>query len=373
MRRLLPAVLAVAVLVTGCGGSAKKKQATAPARNGDPSTTAAPQPVQPSDVYAQFGPADLSAAAREALPRVYVPNSESNTVDVIDPGTFKIVGHFATDRQPQHVTPSWDMRTLYADNDLGNTLTPIDPRTGKSGPPIPVTDPYNLYFTPDGKHAVVVAERMRRLDFRDPVTWKLERSLPMPCSGVDHADFSADGSTMFASCEFSGHLVRIDLAKMEVSGKLPVGGQPIDVKLGPDGTVLYVANQSRNGVSVIDVATFTEQRFIPTGMGAHGLYPSRDVGSLYVTNRKAGTVTVLDFRTGEQKANWVVNGSPDMGGVTADGKQLWLSGRYNREIYVLDTATGAVIHRIPVGKGPHGLCVWPQPGQYSLGHTGVTR
>jgi DNA-binding beta-propeller fold protein YncE len=62
-----------------------------------------------------------------------------------------------------------------------------------------------------------------------------------------------------------------------------------------------------------------------------------------------------------------------MGGVTADGTQLWLSGRYNGEIYVLSTADGHLLARIPVGNGPHGLCVWPQPGRYSLGHTGVTR
>jgi YVTN family beta-propeller protein len=82
---------------------------------------------------------------------------------------------------------------------------------------------------------------------------------------------------------------------------------------------------------------------------------------------------VLDFRTGDLKTTWRVGGSPDMGGVTADGKQLWLSGRYDATVYVIDTATGAVLHRIGVGKGPHGLCVWPQPGRYSLGHTGVLR
>jgi hypothetical protein len=62
-----------------------------------------------------------------------------------------------------------------------------------------------------------------------------------------------------------------------------------------------------------------------------------------------------------------------MGGVTADGSQLWLSGRYDREVYVISTSDGHLIARIPVAEGPHGLCVWPQPGRYSLGHTGITR
>ena len=66
-------------------------------------------------------------------------------------------------------------------------------------------------------------------------------------------------------------------------------------------------------------------------------------------------------------------GSPDMGGVSSDGKTLWLSGRYNREVYAFNTDTGQLRARIKVGKGPHGLCVYPQPGRYSLGHTGVFR
>jgi YVTN family beta-propeller protein len=62
-----------------------------------------------------------------------------------------------------------------------------------------------------------------------------------------------------------------------------------------------------------------------------------------------------------------------MGGVSADGRVLWLAGRYNAVVYAFNTRTGNVIAQIPVGNGPHGLCVFPQPGRYSLGHTGVFR
>ena len=62
-----------------------------------------------------------------------------------------------------------------------------------------------------------------------------------------------------------------------------------------------------------------------------------------------------------------------MGGVSSDGKVLWLSGRYAASVYAISTTNGRVIATIPVGNGPHGLCVWPQPGRYSIGHTGITR
>src|SRR5581483_11404617 len=132
------------------------------------------------NVYAADRPSDLSPAVRGAKPYVYVPNSDSNTVDVIDQRTFRVVRRFAVGALPQHVVPAWNLRTLYVTNDLGNSLTPIDPKTGKPGRPIPVADPYNMYFTPDGRYAIVVAERLHRLDFRNAHTFRLVHSLQVP-------------------------------------------------------------------------------------------------------------------------------------------------------------------------------------------------
>ena len=321
----------------------------------------------------------LNAVTRQAKPLVYVPNSQSNTVDVIDPATYRVVEHFSVGYLPQHVVPAWDLRTLYVTNDAGNSLTPIDPRTGKPGAPIPVDDPYNMYFTPDGRHAIVVAERLHRLDFRNPHTFALQRSLTVPCVGIDHMDFSADGSYLIASCEFSGQLVKVDLSSDTVAAvmTLPDGaaGMPQDVKLSADGRVFYVADNRASGVWIVNGDTMHVLGFIHTGAGAHGLYPSRDGKFLYVTNRLAGSISVISFATRKVVATWQIpgGGSPDMGGVTANGRVLWVSGRYNGVVYAISTRTGQLLAKIPVGQGPHGLCVWPQPGRYSLGHTGDMR
>jgi YVTN family beta-propeller protein len=314
---------------------------------------------------------------KDDRPLVYVPNSLSNTVDVIDPNTAQIVEHFAVGRLPQHVVPAWDLKTLYVTNDLGNSLTPIDPRTGQPGASIPVDDPYNMYFTPDGKYAIVVAERLERLDFRDPHTFALVKSVHVDCRGIDHLDFSADGRYLIASCEFSGRILKLDVATQSVIGTTTLNGgdaKPQDVKLDPTGRVFYVADMIRGGVYTVNGDTFTVTGFVHTGAGAHGLYVSRDSKVLYVTNRGAGSISLIDFATNQVVRTWYIpGGSPDMGGVSADGKVLWISGRYNGVVYAIDTETGALLHRIPVGSGPHGLCVYPQPGRYSLGHTGIFR
>jgi YVTN family beta-propeller protein len=336
-----------------------------------------PPLLDPHDVYAADRPNQLSPAVRGFRSLVYVPNSESNSVDVIDPSTYKVVDNFAVGRLPQHVVPSYDLKTLWVTNDIGNSLTPVDPATGRPGPTVPVEDPYNLYFTPDGRYAIVVAERLQRLDFRDAHTMALVRSVPVACKGVDHMDFSADGSYLIASCEFSGGIVKVDVASQSVVGHLTLraGGMPQDVKLAPDGSVFYVADQVAGGVYEVDGTSFANVGFLRTGSGAHGLYVSRDSRFLFVSNRGEGSVSVVDLSSRSVAATWRIpgGGSPDMGGVSTDGRVLWLSGRYSSVVYAFDTASGHLLATVPVGRGPHGLCVYPQPGRYSLGHTGVFR
>ncbi len=350
-----------------------------------------PPVVDAANLYSETRPDKLSPAVAQALPRVYVPNLKSNDVYVIDPATLKVVDRFRVGINPQHIVPSYDLKTLWVTNNAeGRTdgsLTPIDPATGKPGKSVAVDDPYNMYFTPDGRSALVVAEALKRLDFRDPQSMALQSSLPVPqCAGINHADFSIDGRFVIFTCEFEGSLAKIDLVGRKVLGylKLSRGGMPQDIRVSPDGKTFFVADMKADGVFVIDGDSFKEIGFIPTGVGTHGLYPSRDGTRLYIANRGSnqirgkphgkGSVSVVDFATRRIVATWPIpgGGSPDMGNVSVDGKVLWLSGRYDNVVYAIDTTSGEV-RSIRVGKEPHGLTVWPQPGRYSLGHTGNMR
>jgi DNA-binding beta-propeller fold protein YncE len=332
-----------------------------------------------TNVYSHTLTGMMAPVARRARPLVYAPDSQGNGVYVIDPHSYKVIRYIDTGAVVQHVVPAWDMRTLYATNDIGNSLTPIDPNTGqRAGPNIPVDDPYNMYFTPDGRHAIVVEEAHETLTFRDPHTFAVQKKLNVHCPGVDHMDFSADGTSLLASCEFSGQMVRVNLRTETVSGYVHVGGSPQDVKLSPDGRTFYVANRllpdrNASGVQTIDARTFRLRAFTRTALDTHGLYVSRDTRQLYVTNRAGGAITVIDFATGRIVKVWHIAGTPDMGNVSPDGATMWLSSRYTSSVLVISTRTGRLIKSIPAGTSPHGLCLWPQPGRYSTGHTGVMR
>jgi YVTN family beta-propeller protein len=387
-----------------------------------------PPVVDKNNLYSEIASDKMSAAVEGALERVYVPNRGENTVSVIDPNTLKVIDKFKVGINPQHVVPSWDLGTLWvANNAEGRTdgsLTPINPKTGKPGKSLPVDDPYNLYWSPDGKFAIVVAEAYKRLDFRDPKTMLMQFSIATPaCAGINHADFSIDGKFVFFTCEFNGSLTKIDMVNRKVIKTIKLNayfdrpdalaaiassnksgakakyiadpdspgaqicttpGMPQDVRSSPDGATLFVADMMVDGVHVVDGESFKQIGFIPTGKGAHGIYPSRDGKSFYVANRGSnkirgtpngpGSVSVVDFASRKVTKTWTIpgGGSPDMGNVSANGKYLWLSGRYDEVVYRFDTDTGAV-DKIKVGREPHGLTVWPQPGRYSLGHTGNLR
>jgi DNA-binding beta-propeller fold protein YncE len=379
--------LAVSLLaVAGCGGRPQPGPApspVAPAPSSTPAhghqrTSRVPPLLDRHNVYAADRPGRFAPQAQGVPARVYVPNSESNTVDVVSQRTGTVVRHFAVGGLPQHVVPAWDLKTLWVTNDTGNSLTPVDPRTGKPGPAVPVDDPYNMYFTPDGRRAIVVAERLKRLDFRRPHSMKLVHSLPVRmCAGVDHMDATASGRIGLFSCEFAGAVIAVDLRREKVLKTIPLraGAMPQDVKLSPDGRVFYVADMESGGVWLIGARHLRVIRFQPTGAGAHGLYPSRDARELYVSNRDAGSITRLSFATRRPIGTWRLpaGASPDMGGVSADGRRLWLTGRYDGVLYEITTRTGRLVRTIRVGSGPHGAAVWPQPGRYSLGHTGILR
>ena len=395
--RLTKPALAVAgllalALVAGCGGTSpsasRSPSPSAPVTQEAARTRAAPPfrhllpgmpPVEGGDVYAAAGNGDVKRSLRHDPAYIYVPNSYGAPITtVISQRTHKIVRILHTGTLSQHVTPSYDLRTLYVEASVANTLVAINPKTGRIEKRIPQTRPYNLYFTPDGKQAIVMAEEDNEILFDDPHTFQQHAVVKDPsCVGPNHADFSANGRYFIVTCEFSGSLIKVSTLQHKVTGRLqlPAGAKPQDVRLAPDGRDFYVADMGRNKLLRIGWKHFRINGHIDTPAMPHGIYPSRNGRFLYVSDRGAGEVSVVSLAKQKIVDDWTIpgGGSPDMGGISANGKVLWLSGRYDGYVYGWNTHTGKLIARIYVGGSPHGLLVWPQPGRYSLGHTGNMR
>ena len=387
---------AVLLMTAGCSGAAPARTTeVASTRTPSHPASASPSPAAPlaarfrhplpgmpavhgGDVYAAIAPGRLSPAVAGDPSYLYVPNSYGDPITtVIDQRTRKVVRVLHTGFLSQHVTPSYDLRTLYVEASEANRIVAINPATGRIEKRIHQERPYNLYFTPDGAHGIVMDEQNDTIAFTDPTTFRRASLVhDRSCQGPNHADFSANGRFFLVTCEFSGSLLRISTTTHHVTGrlKLPAGSKPQDVRLSPDGRWFYVADMDRDALlrlpwNRLEVVGSTMVMGMP-----HGIYPSRDGRFLYVSQRMAGQVAVVSTRTQQVVAHWSAPGShPDMGGLSADGRTLWLSGRYDGYVYGWNTRTGTLVAKIHVGGNPHGLLVWPQPGRYSLGHTGNLR
>jgi DNA-binding beta-propeller fold protein YncE len=404
-------VVAAAVLAACGGGSGSSSPSAQPGGSGPSSSTtgAAEQqrvtwpfrhpipgmpPVIGNDVYSQTRAGMLSPQVKNDPALLYVPDSSpyGHTVTVIDPRTRKIVRVIPTGYMSQHVVPSYDLSTLVTNSSLSNELVEINPRTGLRTRSISVPRPYNLYYTPDGKAAVVMVEQDDIIRFSDPKTFRALKDVTAPgCLGPNHADFSGNGRFFVVTCEFSGALVKVSTLGRKVLGVLKLDPRPTapgastsglmgmsmpqDIRLSPNGKIFYVADMGTNELRMISAKTFKQVGVIGMPSHPHGIYPSRNGKDFYISDRGAGEVSVLDIAENKIVDTWTIpgGGSPDMGGVSANGEMLWLSGRYNGVVYGFDTRTGKLVATIPVGGSPHGLAVWPQPGRYSLGHTGNMR
>jgi YVTN family beta-propeller protein len=356
----------------------------APSEAPSGSAEATPEPTSTAPpiggVYAGPASGQLDPRVADLPPRVYVPNETSNDVAVIDPATFEVVGRFNAGLAPEHISPDWDFSKLYVSNMNGASLTVIDPETNEPIDTKQVPFPYNLFFTPDGSKAIVVADYLgmdmvadNGLYFYDRQTWELLKFVQVPWPGVNHLDFTPDGRYLMVTCESAGAVVKIDTVEMEIVGTVEVGGSPLDIRLDPGGEVFYVANQGTHGVDIIDHEAMQAVGFIPAGNGAHAFAFSRDVSRLFLTNRLGNTIDVIDLATRTIVDSWPAGGSPDMATVSPDGSQLWVSNRFHGTVNVFDPETGEILATIETGGNPHGLTYWPQPGSISLGHNGNMR
>ncbi len=362
-------------LATGCGGAptarplVRRVPAAAP-----PHQSAAPvgKPSALAQPYFDTLSGRLAASVAGDPERVYVPAALAGEVDVIDPASFRVVAQLRVGSAPEQVTPDWDMRRLWVDNEASNTLSEIDPRTTRVVRTIALADPYDLYFTPDGREAIVVGPRAHELDVRDRRTWRLIAHIAIPGRGFGGLDFTASGRSLVIATD-DGRLMRVALGSLRVTGSARLGGDPDDVRLSPDGRYFFVSNEDLGGVSLVAASSMRVLGFIHTGAGARGMTFDRSTRSMFVANPVSGTISVIDVATRRLVRTWQVGGSPDALQLSPDGRQLWASGLSSGNVYVIDSSSGRLVHTIGVAAGAHGLSFFPNAGSHSLGGGGVYR
>jgi YVTN family beta-propeller protein len=297
----------------------------------------------------------IAAAASAGV--VVVLNSGDATISLIDQNTRRELRRFEVGKEPHHLMATPDGKTLIVANAAGNDLMFLDPKTGEIQRRVrDIPDPYQIGFSPDRKWFVVAGNRLNRIDVYavQGDELKLTRSVSAPKT-PSHIAFSADSQIAFVTIQDSNELVAVRLSDQSVLWNLKVGAMPAGVWMTPDDKHLLVGMTGADHVEVIDWRSRKLVKRIATGKGAHNFRPLGDRRHLFVSNRVDNTISVIDQITLERLYDIPVPGGPDCMEVTADGKFLWVTQRWIKQVSVVDLAQRKVVDKIAVGRSPHGI------------------
>ena len=292
-------------------------------------------------------------------PPIFVLNSKSASVSVIDPVTWKETQRFNTGKEPHHLYLTPDEKSLVIANALGDSLTFVDPKTAVVQRTLRgILDPYHLRFSPDMKWLVIVGNRLNHVDLyrwngTEPTLSKRISTSKTP----SHVWIDSKSTTAYVSMQESDELVAIDLASEAIKWRIKTGSLPADVFGTPDDKLLLVALTGGTGVEVYDVSAAAPKlvKTIPTGAAAHAFRSMGDKRHVLVSNRVANTISKIDFQK-LAVVNWfAAPGGPDCMDLSADGRYIYVASRWIKKLTVIDTTTRKVVRQVAVGKSPHGV------------------
>lgn len=292
-------------------------------------------------------------------PPIFVLNSKSASVSVVDPVTWKETQRFNTGKEPHHLYLTPDEKSLVIANALGDSLTFVDPKTAVVQRTLRgILDPYHLRFSPDMKWLVIVGNRLNHVDLyrwngTEPTLSKRISTSKTP----SHVWIDSKSTTAYVSMQESDELVAIDLASEAIKWRIKTGSLPADVFGTPDDKLLLVALTGGTGVEVYDVSASAPKliKTIPTGAAAHAFRSMGDKRHVLVSNRVANTISKIDFQK-LAVVNWfAAPGGPDCMDLSADGRYIYVASRWIKKLTVIDTTTRKVVRQVAVGKSPHGV------------------
>jgi YVTN family beta-propeller protein len=307
----------------------------------------------------------LGGTVPGAASSLYVTNTKSNSISIIDTSTLEVVGTIALGPgKPNRVVFHPDGKVAWVVYDKSHDLGVIDAEARKLVRRVKIGgNPYNLAFTPDGRHLYVLdwssdtsQDEIIMYDLRgEKIDGRVEVST-WPAHGV----FSRDGRLFYVSGESAGDVTVIDTAKREIVGRIVHGGgDAMGLALRADGKILYAATGENKSILKIDTATNKVVGTIPLPGIVHESTLTLDGKFLYITLRKANRVVVVRTEDDKIVASVPQKAWPDLVTMEPTGRYALVTNRYADLVSVIDLKTHTQIRTIPVGKAPHGMALRP--------------
>jgi YVTN family beta-propeller protein len=307
----------------------------------------------------------LATALPALASDLYVTNTKSNSLSIIDTGTLEVVGTISLGAgKPNRVVFHPEGKLAWVVFDKSHDLGVIDADARKLVRRVRIGgNPYNLAFTPDGRYLYVLDwssdtsnDEVIVYDLRaEKIEGRVEVST-WPAHGV----FSRDGRLFYVSGESAGDVTVIDTAKREIVGRVVHGGgDAMGLALRTDGKVLYAAAGENKAILKIDTATNKVIGTIAVPGIVHESTLTLDGKFLYVTLRKANKLVVVRTEDDTIVATIPQRAYPDLVTMEPTGRYALVTNRYADGVAVIDLKRHAQVRMIAVGKAPHGMALRP--------------
>jgi len=285
---------------------------------------------------------------------LYVTNSGSDCVTVIDRQQDRVVATIAVDQSPMGIVASPNGDKIYVANSGSNNISVIDTGLNRV-----INTIANFGYSP------------------------AELAL------------SGDGLTIYATNPNSDNISVIDTLSNIVTSSIYVGNNPADIVVDQDRRKVYVANKASNSVSIVDVNTSTVENTVTVGFNPTGMAIHQD--KLYVTNTGSNSISVIDIPSYSvtktislsQKPMWLVSGLssriyvsgadnevsfiypsmdmttrnisvgdlPSQMAVDSLRRKLYVVNTMSEDLSVIDITTKLLKTVIQVGSRPHGIAL----------------
>lgn len=317
----------------------------------------------------------LAAATPKPGTMLYVTNSESGDITVIDLDALKVVGDIKVGAAVHGAAVQSAGRRLFTTIESNNTLRVINTATSQIEATIKLTGrPNQCAVTPNGKFVAVPIRDGNSVDIVDVTQRKVAKTLPVK---MPHNCFSAGSDQyLFVSSMGSDEIDRIDLTTMQYAGITAVPGVPRPYVVTKDGRTMYVALSDLHGFAAVDVtgrnpvqkfsmpainSTPRPHPFEPINTLTHGLGLTPDETELWVTSLLDDCMYVYNVAEKKIVARVPTGEAPNWVTFSPDGKYCCVSNAGSDDVSIIEVKTRKEVARLKVGKVPKRLVATSVP------------
>lgn len=319
--------------------------------------------------------------------RLYVDNSNGESVSVIDLNSLKVVDDIKIGATLIHgLALGPDGNLLFVTVESDHTLRLIDTRTGQTKATIKLSGrPNECAVTPDGRYVAVPIRDGDRVDIVDVMQQKVVKVLPI--KEPHNAVSTASNRYLFVSSMGSNAVNVIDLKTMSFSAIVPAGGRPRPYVISSDGKTMYVAVSYLHGFDIVNIPDKKvlqrvempaqhkgpprPRKFETPDTLTHGLALTPDGKELWVTSLLDDCIYIYDLQARKFTGRMATGDGPNWIVFSPDGKYGCVSNTDSDDVSIFDVKQRREVARVKVGKVPKRLVIGMDPTAHGGGSSKI--